>query len=468
MTVLAGLILVGVLLFFGVVALVSPKLVAVSEPERALALVVGTDMDLEEGLERAAPWEQRLNDWMSGTTSGEEREMAMDWYDELLDYEPSPSAALQLAILGARAGQRDWLGDWLTEWDAADAPMPLLATIVRQAFFDAPVSQHDVLTIQELRLLLPVDWFYDQLISHWAVRFDSPPLLALAREREAALPARAARSVWWNRVWLGVEAGLMLAGGLAVLILLRRRSTGRPLLRCAGALLPPPWKASTGLAVLIRGMALEMLIILLLFLAGSLGGLPDWMTEAVVYPLGALPVLILADRYLLKPSGQKMASGFGLRFSPGQGRGVWRAVGLGVGLQAVGEWGIDLVAGKLGLVTHWTEWFDEALAWGSPVAVCSNIMMTAVVAPIVEELVFRGLLFGTLRRRLRLVPAAMISAVIFASLHGYGWSGWLSVAWSGVLLAWLYEQTGTLVPGMVVHGIGNGLSCAGVLLLRLG
>ena len=59
----------------------------------------------------------------------------------------------------------------------------------------------------------------------------------------------------------------------------------------------------------------------------------------------------------------------------------------------------------------------------------------AVFAPIFEELAFRGILYAILRRRLNPLPAALISAGIFALAHGYGLIGFISVLWSGVLWA---------------------------------
>jgi membrane protease YdiL (CAAX protease family) len=48
-----------------------------------------------------------------------------------------------------------------------------------------------------------------------------------------------------------------------------------------------------------------------------------------------------------------------------------------------------------------------------------------------------------------------MSAAIFAAAHGYGVIGFLSVWWSGILWAWVYERTGSLLPGMVAHATNN-------------
>ena len=82
-----------------------------------------------------------------------------------------------------------------------------------------------------------------------------------------------------------------------------------------------------------------------------------------------------------------------------------------------------------------------------------------------KEVIFRGLLFATFRRRFGLVVSALASALIFSAAHGYGWVGLFSVLWSGILWAWSYERTRSLVPGMLAHAAVNLLATLSLLLL---
>ena len=84
-----------------------------------------------------------------------------------------------------------------------------------------------------------------------------------------------------------------------------------------------------------------------------------------------------------------------------------------------------------------------------------TLLGSVVFAPVFEELIFRGLLYGTLRTRLAWPPAALASALVFALAHGYGAAGFLSVFLSGVLWAWVYERTGSLLPAILAHVINN-------------
>jgi membrane protease YdiL (CAAX protease family) len=72
------------------------------------------------------------------------------------------------------------------------------------------------------------------------------------------------------------------------------------------------------------------------------------------------------------------------------------------------------------------------------------------LAPICEEVVFRGFLFGGLRRRFPFWPAAAISAFVFASVHGDP-VRLPSLFVAGVLLAAVFERTRRLAAPMVAH-----------------
>jgi membrane protease YdiL (CAAX protease family) len=86
-------------------------------------------------------------------------------------------------------------------------------------------------------------------------------------------------------------------------------------------------------------------------------------------------------------------------------------------------------------------------------------VLVIVAAPISEEVFFRGFLFGGLRGRMSFWPAALISGLLFGLVHLPG--GPLQVpplAVFGVLLAWLYERTGSLGPPILMHAIQNAIS----------
>jgi membrane protease YdiL (CAAX protease family) len=187
--------------------------------------------------------------------------------------------------------------------------------------------------------------------------------------------------------------------------------------------------------------------------------------RALAIPLANLPLLALAYTHLLKPAGLDLWNGFGLHLEGAQ-RG--RLVGIVLAVVAAGLWGewvMGRVAEVLNLANHWTEWFDPDLVWAPPSVLTVSLLEYVVLAPVFEELAFRGLLYAALRRRLGFMSSALVSASLFAIAHGYGLIGCISVLWSGFLWAWVYEKTGSLVPGMIAHSLNNLLVCLAVMAL---
>ena len=85
--------------------------------------------------------------------------------------------------------------------------------------------------------------------------------------------------------------------------------------------------------------------------------------------------------------------------------------------------------------------------------------LVCVVAPVAEELFFRGFLFGALRKR-GLPIAALVSGVTFGLAHvASSPIGFIvPLATLGVILALLYERTGSLYPSIALHALNNSIA----------
>jgi hypothetical protein len=95
-------------------------------------------------------------------------------------------------------------------------------------------------------------------------------------------------------------------------------------------------------------------------------------------------------------------------------------------------------------------------------AVPVQVLLIVVLAPISEEVCFRGMLFGGLREKLPRIAAALISGFIFGGLHGLtGITAVPPLMIFGFLLALLYEKTGSIVPGILLHMLNNAVALLG-------
>lgn len=79
------------------------------------------------------------------------------------------------------------------------------------------------------------------------------------------------------------------------------------------------------------------------------------------------------------------------------------------------------------------------------------------VAPLVEELFFRGFVYGGLRQSIPSWAALLLSGLLFGSLHLAAGNIAVGIVLSilGVILAALYEYTGSLGPPILVHMVNN-------------
>ncbi len=80
--------------------------------------------------------------------------------------------------------------------------------------------------------------------------------------------------------------------------------------------------------------------------------------------------------------------------------------------------------------------------------------VVCVAAPIVEETVFRGVLYRWLRSVVSVRSAMVISAAVFALAHAITLL-FLPLFGLGILLAWIYERSGSLWPAVLVHALFN-------------
>lgn len=91
-------------------------------------------------------------------------------------------------------------------------------------------------------------------------------------------------------------------------------------------------------------------------------------------------------------------------------------------------------------------------------------VMVIVVAPVVEEIFFRGFFYGALRNRFRMVPAALITGLVFGAVHFNSDEGAEALlllpplGLLGFLFCVVYERTGSLLPAIAMHAINNAVA----------
>lgn len=142
-----------------------------------------------------------------------------------------------------------------------------------------------------------------------------------------------------------------------------------------------------------------------------------------------------------------------------------KSVGLGlVALYGLNELAFRLINLVLNDHTNLNDYTISAQIQDAPRL---TILIVVLLAPFVEEVLFRGLVFGNLKRKSRLL-AYIVSCALFALLHVWQFAvvqqniTYLLVMVQylvpGIVLAWAYEHSGSLWSSIALHAIANALA----------
>ena len=85
-----------------------------------------------------------------------------------------------------------------------------------------------------------------------------------------------------------------------------------------------------------------------------------------------------------------------------------------------------------------------------------------VVAPVLEEFLFRGILFRAMKRSFGVVPAVVISSILFGLVHQNVLS-FIPLTFLGIILSLSYERTGDLRTCIFIHAFFNGFMVFSIL-----
>ena len=82
-----------------------------------------------------------------------------------------------------------------------------------------------------------------------------------------------------------------------------------------------------------------------------------------------------------------------------------------------------------------------------------------ILAPIAEELFFRGVIYTSIKQAGLPNLAIGFSAIFFAAIHG-SWALMLPLIVLSLILVWIYERTGSIIAPIVMHTTFNAVNFA--------
>ncbi len=280
----------------------------------------------------------------------------------------------------------------------------------------------------------------------------------------------------WPR--LARELGMAAGGGLAVLgilvalsglalyVLLPAFSRDGRALRDYGS--HRVVLACTALAAVAGNLLAGLYFFLTPRLVSGATGVRELSTGQTLSPEGiavaaiSLDVALLAAVYLriVRPGAVSWQTmGLSLHGLPGR-----LLIGLlyGVLLFAVSS-SLELLLEQLGVHQTQASVF-QSVTRASPRQFGLVLLAGAVVAPIVEEIYFRGYVFRAYLNQKGIWQAFLFSAGLFALVH-LDLPALIPIFAVGLLLSFLYHRTGSILPGIVAHAVNN---AAAFVLLYLG
>jgi hypothetical protein len=227
----------------------------------------------------------------------------------------------------------------------------------------------------------------------------------------------------------------------------------------------PPWPLWTVPAAIVLGLGLGTVATILVELVGAAGG------SSLGHPSPAVTIagdvvfdlsFVAAALYFAFLGRRASLADFGFRRA-----GIRRAVSAFV-LAVIGYYMVTAIYGAIFHLRGKDKLPSELGVTHSTAALVGAAIFVCVVAPIAEELFFRGFVFGALRR-LNLVVAgrdlgvwvaAVVTGILFGAVHlsSAPIQYLIPLGFLGFVLCLVRWQTGSLYPCIALHSANNALA----------
>lgn len=189
---------------------------------------------------------------------------------------------------------------------------------------------------------------------------------------------------------------------------------------------------------------------------------PALLVSNIIFQAGMVGILVLAMAFRVR-----ISEWLGLRWKH------WPWVFLIGPLTVVAMWTVFAVIQVSGYM-RWMESIGVETVQDTvkllqeskdPVVIALMAAAAVIVAPVCEEIVFRGYLYGAAKKFAGAAGAALFSGIIFGMAHG-SVAAMLPLCVFGVVLAVIYEKTGSIWAPMFVHFCFNAATVAVQLIVR--
>ena len=217
----------------------------------------------------------------------------------------------------------------------------------------------------------------------------------------------------------------------------------------------PPWPAWYGLAALGLALVVTLFASVVVF---ALVALVDSSVKSdapgvtLVATLIQDAALVISALYLASKIAPPRAEQFGIRRTPFKKAVKWCAIAFAIFFPLL------LVYAAAVHPEEQTTLKDLGSGTSTLLTVLIGLLVVGV-APFVEEFFFRGFFYGALRTSFTFLPAALIDGLVFGAIHApTGVDAVPPLIVLGFCFCLVYEATGSILPGIVLHSLNNMLA----------
>lgn len=170
--------------------------------------------------------------------------------------------------------------------------------------------------------------------------------------------------------------------------------------------------------------------------------------------LGTVLGILVPIFFLSRQPGMSLARDFGLVAISGKTIALSAAMALAslMPMSLLGSLSVQIKAPD----PEWVQYMADNLP-GNGLELVLALITVSIIAPLAEEIVFRGILYRLVRRTWGIPHAFTISTLVFAIVHFQPWF-MLGLVGVGFIMAFVYQATGSVLAAAVTHMVYNAVS----------
>lgn len=203
-----------------------------------------------------------------------------------------------------------------------------------------------------------------------------------------------------------------------------------------------------GIAVIFIALYILSQIVGVVLLAANASALTITVVTVLTSTIVGIGSILLINALLTKHS----LAALGFTAVSRRWLGIATALSLAVGI--VRAFGLEWLSATFPILNAGSDFLNDMLVFNEPAAMIITVLLISTLVPLWEEMFFRGFIHNVLRNRLGMWAAIFVSSLLFGLFHLIPLQI-IGAFTLGLMLAWLYEKSGSLWLPIFAHALNN-------------